>query len=687
NNLISETSSILLSLGIYKRDTENLPFEAMENFNEALKLSQESDDYQQLVNGYIDISETYALLQEFEKAETYIKQAIELTKSRNDDRNYTQASVRYANILTEMGSFAEAQSIMDEFSNQDLRQIPFYIQVLGFNVNIKLSEHRGDISEASEISATTIELILDWVQESTDLQTGHMRMDKEFTETFRLHTELLYKLGNYEEAIAVSGRLRNLSRTGFYNNPLLKSQILTEEELIQDYHLSSRIQDLRNRYANANEEQKVFISTQLAEAINERNSLQENAFPNYNDSRLEDTLPLVMQKLDSDQIVIYFSVFENQVFQFFITDDEIDMKAYPAEDKYLDLLENAVASFDHSSTNLNLLHEVYQTFYEGNIPDGKKHIYVIPDGVFYRLPIEILPVEPVRSPNSYGSSTYLIEHYSVSYLNTLSDLVTESPITDFSFDMAGFGISDFAAAGHPDLPDLPFSPREITNSAKKLEKFTNNRFFINNNSTEANFRDVAGKAKIIHLATHSKVNDENPLFSSLYLHSGMKPDSSDSLANNNDGIIHAYELFDLNLNANLIFLSSCESGTGGYLKGSGILGFSRAFTYAGAQSLSINLWPIRDQTASEISMHFYEALNEGKNKADALREARLSYLNNTNSDPYLWGAFIMYGNIESPINQNQFFTQLLMTGFLITGLFLAVVMYQKKSLIKSWILY
>lgn len=685
NNLQTEVSSILLSLGIYERETNNNPQKALQHFHDALTLSKKSDEYQQQVNSYIDLSETYLLLDKYDQAENYIQEAINLTQSRDDERNYTQSVVRYGNILINNGRFLDAQEIMNEITENDLQQIPFYQEVLGYIVNIKILLNSGKITEANELSEIVIEDILRWLEESTDLQTGHMRMDDEFSEAFRLQTDILYKMGEYDKAIAVSGKLRNLSRSGFFNNPLLKSQILTEEQLIRDYTLSNRIEDLRSRYANANEEQRVYLQNHLIETVAERNRLQEEAFPNYRENRFEDSLPLAMDKLSSDQMVIYFSVFENQVFQFFITSNEIDMKAYPADDYYLNLLEKAVASLGHATTDLESLYTIYKTFFDGSIPEGIEHIYMIPDGILYRLPLEILPVNPVMSSTSYGSSTYFIENYSVSYLNTLSDLIIEKPETDYNYDMAGFGISNFADAGHPELPDLPFSPKEITNSAEKLNKFNNNRFFLDENSTESNFREVAGKAKILHLATHSKVEDENPLFSSLYLHAGRSA-PGDSVENENDGIIHTYELFDLNLSAEMVFLSSCESGAGGYLKGSGILGFSRAFAYAGAQSLSINLWPIRDQTASEISLDFYEALNEGKNKAEALREARLTYLNNTNSDPYLWGAFVMYGNIDSPIYKNQFLAGLLLPGLIVTGIFIiALFVYQKKSLIKSWV--
>lgn len=685
HNLPGERAAVLLSLGVYKRETENLSTEALEHFYDALDLSIQTENYQRHYNSYIELGETYHALNQSSEAENYFKLAIDLSSSREDPINRTKGLVRFSNMLIDNNRFSEADSLIHLISNNELEQIPFNLEVLGKNVKIKLLENRGSVNDALAISSTAVDEIFSWLQDSADMQTGHMRMDKEFSEAFQLHTELLRKAGNYEEAIAINGRLRNLSRTGFYNNPLLKSQILSEEELIRDHNLSNKIEDLRGRYSNATEEQKIYLGNQLANANAERNNLLNQAFPNYSTSEYEELLPQAMDALSSDQMIIYFSTFEDQIFQYFITHDGIDMKSYSGNDEQMELLENTVQSFGHASTDLNLLHDVYRTYFAENIPSGIEHIYMIPDGIFYRIPIEILPVSPVNAKNSYGSSKYLIENYSVSYLNTLTDLSNRSSRSNFSYDLAGFGVSNFTEAGHPNLPDLPFSPQEVTNSAEKLSKFRNNRFFINDNSTESNFRSVAGKAKIIHLATHSKVDDENPLFSSLYMFSNNSSIEEDSTDNENDGIVHAYELFDLNLNADLIFLSSCESGSGGYLKGSGILGFSRAFAYAGAQSLSINLWPIRDQTASEISTEFYAALNQGKNKADALREARLHYLNNSNSDPYLWGAFIMYGNIDPPVNNYQFLIQLLLSGLLITGLsFVSLFAYQRKTLIRSW---
>ncbi|MEX2463517.1 MAG: CHAT domain-containing protein, partial [Balneolaceae bacterium] len=281
------------------------------------------------------------------------------------------------------------------------------------------------------------------------------------------------------------------------------------------------------------------------------------------------------------------------------------MKTYPNDPDFYKPIDETIASFGYRSSNLEHLNELYKTYFEGNIPDGIDHIYIVPDGDLYRIPFEILPTEPVESPHSYGSARYLIEDYSVSYLNTLGDLTKKQNGSNghFETDIAAFGISNFSEAGHQQLADLPFSPIEVVNTVNNLNSLDRSQMFIEKNSSESNFKNIAGHARIIHLATHSRVLDNNPLFSSFYLYSGIEDPTTvtDPESRLNDGIVRVYEIFDLNLNADLIFLSSCESGSGGYLQGAGILGFSRAFSYAGAKSLILNLWPVRDQASAELT--------------------------------------------------------------------------------------
>jgi CHAT domain-containing protein len=142
----------------------------------------------------------------------------------------------------------------------------------------------------------------------------------------------------------------------------------------------------------------------------------------------------------------------------------------------------------------------------------------------------------------------------------------------------------------------------------------------------------------VHIASHSQVNSIDPLFSQIYLHD-LESGFADPL--------YAYELFNLSLNTELLVLSSCESGSGSYTEGSGIIGLGRALNFAGAQSLILNSWSIRDKTASDIMIAFYESLSFGYDKDTSLRNAKLNYINSVNSNPAVWGSLILFGNPDS----------------------------------------
>jgi len=678
--LSADIANILIALGIYKRSLEDDYTHAFELFFEALDYAEYYSIYQQIFNSYFEIAQTYMLLGDYESTNKYIDIIIDLSQSRNDNRGYALSNVILANSYIKSGRTELARKILSQFTAVDLQQLVFNYRVMAHNLSMQIQMENGNHQAAISESTEMIAEIIDWLRESSNQETGHMRMDEEFSEAFRLHLSLLQSENKPKEALIAIGDLRNITRSGFYNNPLLKSKLLSEEQLIRDYNLSNRIQHLRSQYSIASGEQSVYLANELLAATSERNKLLNQAIPHLPETSYHSTLRNLQRQLRSDQMIFYISVFDGQIFRFSITRRNVDMKVFPRDDYYLDLIHNAISSLGYGQTNLHDLHKVYTTFFEGEIPERISHIYFIPDGQFYMLPLEILPIIEPQSSNSYGSANYFVEKYSVSYANSLSEIVQgqSAPKNDFYFDIAGFGIKSFSDAGHPDLMDLPFGPEEIINSSRVMNQFSRKKIFLDYESTKENFRDVAGKSRILHIATHSKVNNNNPLFSPLYMYTRNDSDIElDAKTDETDGIIYVYELFDMNLNADLIFLSSCESGTGGYLQGTGILGFSRAFSYAGAKSLSLNLWPIRDQTAAEIAVRFYEGLNSGKNKAEALRNAQISYLNKNNSDPYLWGAFVIYGNIDPVVSTNSQYRLAFIIIFVLIAAFTILFRFNK----------
>ena len=141
---------------------------------------------------------------------------------------------------------------------------------------------------------------------------------------------------------------------------------------------------------------------------------------------------------------------------------------------------------------------------------------------------------------------------------------------------------------------------------------------------------------------HALVDDTHPLSSKLI----FAPDQKDSL---NDGFLNAYELYNMSINADMVVLSACNTGYGKITRGEGVMSLSRAFRYAGCKSLVMSLWQADDKTTATIMKLFYQNLAAGQQKDEALRHAKLSYLDHADpltAHPYFWDAFIVSGNID-----------------------------------------
>jgi CHAT domain-containing protein len=102
----------------------------------------------------------------------------------------------------------------------------------------------------------------------------------------------------------------------------------------------------------------------------------------------------------------------------------------------------------------------------------------------------------------------------------------------------------------------------------------------------------------------------------------------------------------LKMNADLVTLSACSTGLGKLVSGEGILGLTRAFFFSGARNVTVSLWNVNDSATAALMKSFYQNLNRGAPKSQALRQAKLALLrgkNSTWSQPYFWAAFVLVG--------------------------------------------
>jgi CHAT domain-containing protein len=162
--------------------------------------------------------------------------------------------------------------------------------------------------------------------------------------------------------------------------------------------------------------------------------------------------------------------------------------------------------------------------------------------------------------------------------------------------------------------------------------------FTGREATERCFKENAPNYKIIHLATHHLTSDRQPMYSKIVL--SQKADGGE------DGFLQTYEIYNLQLNADLVVLSGCSTGLGKLSRGEGLIGMSRAFLYAGAPSLVVSLWPVDDESTAVLMKSFYAHLKQGMDKSKALQRAKIDMMrtNASYADPFFWGPFVLIGD-------------------------------------------
>jgi CHAT domain-containing protein/tetratricopeptide (TPR) repeat protein len=155
--------------------------------------------------------------------------------------------------------------------------------------------------------------------------------------------------------------------------------------------------------------------------------------------------------------------------------------------------------------------------------------------------------------------------------------------------------------------------------------------------------------RIVHFATHALVDDRYPALSALAL-SRFAADRTPL-----DAFLRLHDVYNLELSADLVTLSACETALGKELRGEGLIGLTRGFLFAGGSSVVASLWQVPDRTTAELMRKFYEAqFKNGLSPPAALRQAQLSVASERAwRDPYNWAAFVVHGEWRQSVGRSQ----------------------------------
>jgi len=453
---------------------------------------------------------------------------------------------------------------------------------------------------------------------------------------YDLSVEVLWDLGRFEEAFNYTERGRARSFLDILGGAMLKVKDEDEDMIGSLQNLEARIIFLqekeRQERAKPLEEQNSAYLEELQKILKK---LQQNYFQVKDDlshyspevASLVTINPLTLDEvravLGKEIIFLDYYITGDRILVWIIRPEGIKTKEISIEDINLKKkIEEAREAFTATEGDYQkICEELYQILFapvKALIGDNTT-IGIIPHRSLFYLPFQALK----------GEEGFLVDRYNLFYVpsaSVYSYCLSKNKENKESY--LGFGNPSFEGK---DLVSLPLSAEEVKIVAPI---FPYNDVFIDKEATETKFKEICSNFDIIHLSTHGLADDQRPLFSVICLAQDEQ----------NDGEVRAYEVFSLNLKANLVALGACETGLGKLSEAEGLVGLVRSFLYAGTPTVIASLWSVYDRPTMELFVKFFRYWKQGgMSKVEALGRAQKE-LAEEYGLPVAWAGFILIGD-------------------------------------------
>ncbi|MGB0984336.1 MAG: CHAT domain-containing protein [Saprospiraceae bacterium] len=456
--------------------------------------------------------------------------------------------------------------------------------------------------------------------------------------------------------------------------------------LIETLQKGSLPEDLRNQKKEINEtldyyefkmklatkdslpffEEKYIESTRILEKFSKKVEKEHPKSAIFLNNMKLSKVKDIQKMLSKNQIVISYAYTPANILAFLITADKkktinISIETNPVQNinELVQLLKNPlIIQKAKRERFIELSHQLYQTLIapiEEEIKE-KKTLSFILSGELFHLPIEVLLASDEKK--DFEKLDFLIKkyeinyHYSATAYSLLKDrpafqnrsLLAFAPVFDKEQNITSTGLRSL------DLPEevyhsiendgflsLPNSKEEVQTIAKILEKAATT-ILLEKEATKKNLIQAIRKKpyQFLHIATHSIVNISNPKLSALACYTKNKEA--------NDDLFFANEIQMENVQADLVVLSSCESGIGRLVEGEGLIALNRSFIYSGARNVLSSLWKVNDRYSRDLMVSFYKNYTKTPSYTTSLRQAKLELLQNPiTANPRFWAAFVLMG--------------------------------------------
>ena len=420
-------------------------------------------------------------------------------------------------------------------------------------------------------------------------------------------------------------------------------------------------------------------------------------YPDYHRLKYQNTPPTIRQLreqvLTEEAGLLEYFVGDSSLFVMLLTTDSLRIAKVDHGGK---IGEEVLEMYDHLSRYFLQGKPSEQLFKESAEAYGKrayslyqvlfpnigipypKRLIIIPDGILGYVPMSALLTQEVEQPTEFRNHAYLLHTHQLSYGYSAALLLkmtrpqqseaegllafapdffgAVSPGSEGRGNATAARLARLSALRGAGLGPLHFNRQE---AASVLLSFEGDGYY-GKQASRANFLNLASQYKILHIATHGKTDDVHSELS--FLAFSPEVDSGEQ------SLLYIRDLYALDLSAELVVLSACESGIGKLYRGEGISSLASGFGYAGASSILTTLWQVNDARTAELMKSFYSRLHEGEPKDAALRSMKLEYLKQADdyyAHPFFWAGFISIGDMRSIESSNGADAMLIYAGIIL----------------------
>ncbi|MFN0047974.1 MAG: CHAT domain-containing protein [Cytophagales bacterium] len=647
---------------------------ALNYYEKALKIDKAiyGNDHPNVANSYYNIARVYAEKGNSEQALNYIQLAINSSIINFDDKDiYTNPKLlNYFDdkdlmwYLNFKGETLEAGFKTN--ANVKGLDVALHSFVLSDSLIDKIRESYTNKIDQAELAKITTKIYASAVNAAYSLinlitpqNVKFIDRDATYEQKLKEYKDKLFYFSEKSKACMLFSSVAKANAKNFGGVP----DSLLQKEVKLKSNISQLTQEL---YMYTDPEIKKQVAQKLFESNRSYESLLASFskdFPKYHDLKYDVGVVSVAQLqkfLPDTSMLISYLISKDNLYIISVSKTNIDIIKKPYDgslERWVRAFRNGILLRIDEVYYANA-YDIYNYLIPPNIPNTIKNIIIVPDGPIHFVPFEALLDKNANETSTYKNLPFLVNKYAFSYtyaanlvyriFNNPKTAKPKAPLDGYALAPINFKYQSTDTLNNQiiNYPSLVGTESEIV-ALNAIFSVTGKSFIYDmyKDASETKLNEMTpGNFQYLHLATHGFTSDANPDQSGILLHQNNRKE---------DGMLLAGEIYNINLNAEMVVLSACETGLGKTSFGEGLVGMGRSLLYAGAKNLTLSLWTVSDEATNTLMAKFYSyiiplnvpsAVDKSLSYAAYLRKAKLDLVHSDNfSHPYYWAPFILQG--------------------------------------------